>query len=104
MGSLKSSKSVEWYTPAPVIEAAREVLGTITLDPASSEIANRVVRAEKYYTAEQDGLRRQWEGTVWCNPPYGRLAGRFVKKLLAEHARGRVSEAIVLLNVWGVGK
>ena len=98
MRSLKSSKSTEWYTPQPIIDAAREVLGRIDLDPASSEIANRVVRAEQYFTIEQDGLRQEWRGHLWLNPPYSRKAGAFVKKAFEAHVRGQVTEAILLLN------
>jgi hypothetical protein len=28
------------------------------------------VPTERYYTAEDDGLSQQWEGLVWCNPPF----------------------------------
>lgn len=34
----------------------------------------------KYYTREQDGLIQSWDGNVWCNPPYGRKIGDWVKK------------------------
>lgn len=61
----------ECYTPAPVIEAARKLLGTIALDPASCAEANETVKAIKIFTKEDDGLHRAWEAsTVWCNPPY----------------------------------
>jgi hypothetical protein len=43
-------------------------------------------------------LGREWSGTVWLNPPYGPLAGRFVAKLLEEHDAARVPAAVVLLN------
>ena len=42
----------EWYTPPYIIEKAKLVLGTIDLDPASCEYANRTVGASKIYTAE----------------------------------------------------
>jgi hypothetical protein len=59
----------DWYTPAPFVEAAREVMGGIDLDPASSEVANRVVGAARYYDAGQDGLENVWHGQVWLTPP-----------------------------------
>lgn len=60
---------VEYYTPVEVIEAARTVLGHIDLDPCSCEAANEVVRADAYFTRVDDGLRRDWRGRVWVNPP-----------------------------------
>ena len=61
----------EWYTPPCYIESARRVMGSIDTDPASSEIANKTVRAEVYYTKDNDGLLKEWLGNVWLNPPYG---------------------------------
>ena len=37
-------------------------------------------KCEKYYTEAQDGLAQKWTGRVWCNPPYGRQIGKWVKK------------------------
>ena len=37
-------------------------------------------KCERYYTPEQDGLVKEWTGTCWCNPPYGRQIGKWVKK------------------------
>jgi phage N-6-adenine-methyltransferase len=89
----------EWYTPPECIAAAVEVLGGIDLDPASSAAANEVVGAERYYTAAQDGLTRDWAGRVWMNPPYGQpLVDRFCARLAREFAGGAVEEAIALVN------
>jgi hypothetical protein len=66
-------KSNEWYTPALYIEAARAVMGGIDLDPASCELANRTVKADHYYTKEDNGLMLSWYGRIWCNPPFGRI-------------------------------
>lgn len=48
----------EWYTPARFIEMAREFMGSIDLDPASSDIANATVKASKFFAVEDDGLTR----------------------------------------------
>ena len=37
-------------------------------------------KCEKFFTPEQDGLKQEWEGTVWCNPPYGKTVGEWVAK------------------------
>lgn len=90
----------EWYTPAEHLDAARSVLGDIDLDPASNEAAQELVKAEKYFTAEDDGLeRREWHGRVWLNPPYAQpLIAQFVSKLIEEHKAGRTTSAIMLTN------
>lgn len=89
----------EWYTPKEYIEAARQVLHEIHLDPASNPLANEVVQAEKFFTAEHDGLAQEWEGNVWMNPPYeSGLIGQFVEKLCDEFACGSVARAVVLVN------
>lgn len=87
----------EWYTPAEYIALAREVLGTIDLDPASSDMANKVVQAETYYTTETDGLTYDWCGTVWMNPPYAsNLIVKFVDKFC--DCTDNIDSAIILVN------
>lgn len=89
----------EWYTPPAFIEAATQVMGGIDLDPASSAIANKTVRAKKFYTSTQDGLTKKWAGTVFLNPPYAQpLISQFAKKLADSVTAGLVTEAIILVN------
>lgn len=89
----------EWYTPDEYTDAARKVMGTIDLDPASSAVANKRVKAKKIFTQEQNGLGRQWVGNVWMNPPYEKqLIGLFVERLCDYFASGDVKQAAVLVN------
>lgn len=69
-----SHSSVEHYGPAYMGDLFREVFGgPISLDPASCPQANLLIRAEHYYTQEQDGLSLPWFGSVYLNPPGGRV-------------------------------
>jgi len=89
----------EWHTPPEYIEVARAVLGVIELDPASSDRARETVKAERYFTREDDGLRQEWHGRVWLNPPYSQPSiTNFVNKMLSDRAEGRVSAAIMMTN------
>lgn len=97
----------EWYTPAHILEAARITLGDIDLDPASSDVANRAVKAARIFTAEDDGLAQEWFGRVWMNPPYAQpLIAQFVEKVCTSYRSGDIKAAIVLVNngtetAWG---
>ncbi len=87
------------YTPATYIEAARVVLGVIDLDPASDHQAQQTVKAEQFFTPEDDGLTRMWSGNVFLNPPYHRdLCPAFVDKLIEEMKACRIKQAILLTN------
>ncbi len=93
-----SSGNVEIYTPPDIVAGWQEVLGEIDLDPASSEVANRSIRAKQIYTepafevigemtvqpnegyshtlpirryVDWGGLSKPWCGKVSLNPPFG---------------------------------
>lgn len=75
----------EWYTPKEIIQS----LGEFDLDPASSsEAYNLNHSAKRIYTAKEDGLKQEWKGRVWLNPPYSNpLIQKFLTKM-AEHNNG----------------
>ena len=67
--ALTSSESFEWWTPSPYVEAARQVLGAIDLDPASCARANETVKAAGFFDIDADGVTQDWPGRVFMNPP-----------------------------------
>ena len=94
-----NSGNNEWYTPAPFIAAAREAMGSIDVDPASSPVANRVVGATAFFTAEQNGLTKTWRGNVWMNPPYASpLIGQFADAVSEKYDAKEIKRACVLVN------
>ena len=96
---FNNSGDNEWYTPKPYIEAARSVMGKIDLDPASTPEANKVVKSERLYTQNDDGLKQEWTGKIWLNPPYASdLIGKFIEKLASSIESKQVTEALVLVN------
>lgn len=85
----------EWYTPPEIISAVRIVLGEIDLDPASSDIANRIVKAKRYYTKENDGLSKEWSGRIFLNPPYSQP---LIKYFSNKFCMSKIDTACVLVN------
>lgn len=89
----------EWYTPTEYIEAARDVLGEIDLDPASSEAANEIVKAAEIFTVKDNGLEQDWHGRVWMNPPYSQPSVEHFCQKLARHVEGGdIVASVVLVN------
>jgi hypothetical protein len=93
----QNSGENEWYTPSNIIELARLSMGSIDLDPASSDLANQTVKAQKIYTEQDSGLIATWSGNVWMNPPYAQpLMAQFSEKLILELPN--INQACVLVN------
>ncbi len=72
-----SSESVEWATPPALFAKLARRFGPFDLDVCASP---ENAKCPRYYTREQDGLQQAWTGRCWCNPPYGRGIGRWVRK------------------------
>lgn len=85
IGSHQSAKvkTVEWLTPPNIIEA----LGPFDLDPCSPRSRPWPTATTHYSLPAQNGLALPWFGRVWLNPPYGRLTGRWLSKIV-DHNRG----------------
>lgn len=66
--------SDENYTPEDLIKIVHDFYGFPSLDPFSNSLANRTVKAKKFFSKQDDGLQQDWNGypTIWMNPPYSR--------------------------------
>jgi len=74
----------EWLTPPDILNA----LGGFDLDPCAASVRPWPT-ARHHYTFEDDGLRREWYGRVWLNPPYGDLINDWLR-LMVMHGNGVV--------------
>lgn len=98
--TIFSHESVEYYTPTQYVEAAREVMEEIDLDPASCEFAQEWIQAKEIYTIKNNGLNQSWFGRVWLNPPYSKTGGEsnqgiWAQKLITEYLAGRVPPSCI---------
>jgi hypothetical protein len=93
-------KNDEWLTPPEIIQA----LGTFSLDPCAP-INRPWDTAIQHYTIADNGLNLPWFGRVWLNPPFGREAVKWLRKL-RDHGNGialvpaRTETAMFFETVW----
>ena len=74
---LASNVGQELETPSGFLERLYPLVGGMfDLDPSSPTRNKRIapVKARKHYTVEDDGLSLPWCGSVFCNPPFKKLA------------------------------
>nr|DAL19017.1 MAG TPA_asm: DNA N-6-adenine-methyltransferase [Caudoviricetes sp.] len=71
-----SSKTDLWATPQELFDELDKEFHFELDVCATPENA----KCRKFYTKEQDGLAQPWTGLVWCNPPYGREIGQWVRR------------------------
>lgn len=89
-----SSKTCEWATPQDFFNRLNAEF-KFTLDPCASAENHK---CDKYYTKAEDGLLQDWSGeTVFCNPPYGREIGMWVRKCFCEVFDGNCPCAVMLI-------
>lgn len=73
---LFSSKSEMWETPQELFDNLNAEFH-FTVDVCATKDN---AKCEKIFTPEMDGLKQEWTGACWCNPPYGRGIGKWMKK------------------------
>ena len=79
--ALFSSNTAEWATP-PDFFKNLDAEFHFDLDPCATP---ENAKCRDFYTIEKDGLTQNWGGRrVFCNPPYGRQIGKWVRKCWEE--------------------
>jgi phage N-6-adenine-methyltransferase len=66
---LFSSSSDNWATPQDFFDKLNEEFH-FTLDVCATP---ENAKCERYFTPEMDGLKQEWTGVCWCNPPYSQI-------------------------------
>ena len=86
--ALLSSKKMDWCTPQEFFDKLNAEFHFV-LDPAATV---KSAKCKQYFTPETDGLSQSWDygGAVFCNPPYGRHIGDWVRKGYEESQKGIV--------------
>lgn len=95
------AKSVIYMTPPEILRP----LGDFDLDPCAPPVRPWEI-ARVHYTEADDGLSKPWFGRVWCNPPFGREAVKWLRRM-RDHGNGialipaRTETAMFYETVWG---
>lgn len=72
----------DWLTPPEILRA----LGEFDLDPCTPLIRPWDT-ASVHYNVMHDGLKQEWIGRVWLNPPYGDKTEKWMERM-ADHGNG----------------
>lgn len=79
-----SSKTDLWETPQELFDELNYEFH-FTLDVCALP---ENAKCSVYYTPQQNGLSKPWNGVIWCNPPYGKGVGEWVRKALSTSVGG----------------
>lgn len=72
-----------WLTPPDILMA----LGPFDLDPCAAPSPRPWPTAKRHIELPENGFTAEWEGRVWCNPPFGRETDQWLRRM-AKHGNG----------------
>lgn len=90
--ALFSSATDMWETPKAFF-AALDAEFHFDMDVCA---VKENAKCRKFISPAQDGLKEPWSGVCWCNPPYGREIGKWVKKA-HDTAQAGTADVVMLL-------
>ncbi len=88
-----SSETDNWSTPQDFFDKLNEEFG-FNLDPCASDENHK---CDRYFTRDINGLNKEWGGSVFVNPPYGREIGAWVKKSYESFCSGQCDCVVMLI-------
>lgn len=75
-----SSKTILWETPKELFDKLNREYN-FTLDVCA---IHKNAKCKKYFTPQQNGLKQNWGGHCFMNPPYGGEIGKWIEKAYKE--------------------
>lgn len=81
---IMTSTTDDWATPQEFFDKVNNEF-QFDLDVCAD---SKNAKCSRYFTKENNGLEQAWTGTVWCNPPYGRTIGLWLKKAVESWKAG----------------
>lgn len=86
----------EWYTPAWLFDALGLRFDLDVCAPLDRTYVS--TPADRFFTEEDDGLAHDWDGLVWCNPPYSN-ATPWAKRMI-DHGDGVLLSHVPINGLW----
>src|SRR5262249_37607627 len=89
-----STGNCEWATPPDLFARLAAEFGPFDLDACATADNAKCAR---YFTRADDGLAQPWLGRVWCNAPYGRTIGLWLRKARQAAESGEADLVVCLV-------
>lgn len=89
--AMFSSKRDDWETPIEFFKKYDDIYH-FDLDVCANKKNHK---CKNYFTKEIDGLKQDWTGTCWMNPPYGREIIKWIEKAYNSSQNGATVVCLV---------
>ena len=88
---IYSSDLNDWETPQWLFDLLNKEF-KFTLDVCATK---KNTKCKRYYTPKDNGLKQNWKGTCWMNPPYGNAIASWIRKAKEEASKGATVVCLV---------
>lgn len=89
--ALFKSGTGEWETPQDLFDRLN---AEFRFDVDVCALASNA-KCPRFFSPAEDGLKQDWTGTCWMNPPYGRQIGNWIRKALESSLGGATVVCLV---------